>query len=170
MSTSSFASVELAIVTLLRSVLPSGVEITTLSPAQAGKLKLKPGRPGRVNVAFVRIELEQSLRNVPARPDSPRATPPKPVFGLSYLISAYAGLDATKEGGVPHLLECALRAFFRQPVQTVAVTDSAGVTTQTQITLLIQELTFDQLTGLWSALQTELQPSVVCLARPVPIG
>ena len=155
---------------LLRADAPPGVEVTTLSPVRAGEFKPKPGRSGRINVALVGIALEKSLRNVPGRSDSPAPKQPNAVFNLSYLISAYAGLDATAEGGVPHLLECAIRALFRQPVLTVAVTDAAGVKAENRITLQLQELPFDQLTALWTALQTNLQPSVVCLARPVTVG
>jgi hypothetical protein len=116
-----------------------------------------------------RIEPQPATRNVPSRPGSRDQNQPKPAFELSHLISAYSGLDATAEGGTPHLLECAVRALLRQPVQMVAMTDAAGVTTERQITLLVEQLPLDQLTGLWTALQAELQPSVICLARPVAV-
>lgn len=170
MNTSSFAAVELAIVKLLRAGVPPGVQVTTLSPAQAGAWKVKPGQPGRVNVALFRMEMNSSARNVPRRSGSPTSSPPPAAFELSYLVSASAGLDAIAEGGVPHLLECVVRALLRQPVQMLAMADAAGVTTETPITLVVQELSLEQWTGLWTALQTKLQPAVVCLARPVTLG
>lgn len=169
MNTSSFAAVELAIVKLLRAEVPPGVQVTTRSPAQAGEWKVKPGQPGRINVALIRVELNSSPRNLPNPPASSAPMPPPAAFDLSYLISAQAGAEATVEGGVPHLLECAGRALLRQPVLGLLMTDAAGMTMETPVALLVQELSWEQWIGLWRALQTKMQPAVICLARPVPL-
>ena len=170
MSRSSFATVQLAIVNLLRSGMPPGVEVTTLSPKQAGTIKGKQSQQGRVNVALFRVEMDQTLRNIPARRNQPGRDQPKTNVQLSYLISANATTDPTAGGGAPHLLECAIRVLVAQPMQLLTVADEAGVKTELQITLTIQPLSLAELTALWTAMQTGLQPSVVCLAKPVMVG
>jgi hypothetical protein len=170
MSRSSFAPVGLAIVNLLRSGMPPGVEVTTLSPKQAGIMKTKQGRQGRVNVALFRVEMDPSPPNVPARPSQPGRDQPKANVQLSYLISANATTDPAADGGAPHLLECAIRVLVAQPVQLLSVTDAAGVKTGMQITLTIQPFSLAEMTALWTAMQTGLQASIVCLAKPVMVG
>ncbi len=170
MNTSIFAAVELALIKALLTELPPRVEVTTLSPAAAAKFKARLAQTGWVNVTLLRVAADAAMRNAPARLAPAGTIQPRAAFDLSYLISAYAGVDATANGGAPHLLECVVRALIRQPIQTVSIADAAGTTTDAQITLQVQDLTFDQMNGLWTALGTELQPAIVCLARPVMVG
>ena len=169
MTNSSFAVVELALTLLLRSAVPAGVEVTTLPPKLAAGFKSKKGLTGRVNVALCRVDVSQASRNLLERPDRSGRIQPKSAFALSYLISAYSATEAAPMGGTTELLECVLRGLIAQPMLSLPATAGASADVQENIRVMIQTLSLEDWTSLWTALQTELRPGVVCLVDPVVV-
>ena len=72
-------------------------------------------------------------------------------------------------GGTTELLECVLRGLIAQPMLPLPATAGSSVDVQENIGVVFQMLSLEDWTSLWTALQTELRPALVCLVDPVVI-
>ena len=73
---SNIAATTLALQKLVQTAMPPSVEVTTLTPALAGKFTAKTRSLARVNLALLRISESALVRNIPpARPGSGRFAP-----------------------------------------------------------------------------------------------
>ena len=165
---SNIAATTLALQKLVQTAMPPSVEVTTLTPALAGKFTAKTRSLARVNLALLRISESALVRNLPpARPGSGQLEPPVLPLDLHYLVTAYGTAGPAEEHSVERLLEAVLRVVGRHPILTPAELQAAlpDSTAPGNVSLALESLPPSELLNLFANCRAQWRPALTYLAR-----
>ena len=165
---STIAAVTIALRNLVRAAVPAKVEVSTLPPAQAEKFRTRTSRLARVNVVFIQISTDATVRDPlpPHRDPLAVGEPPARSMVLRYLITVYGTASPEEEQSTERLIEAAYAAIHRKPVLTSAdlvsaLPGAAGIGATVTSRIIEEVLPFVDLASLFSAMNAEYRPSLV---------
>ncbi|NOY64093.1 MAG: DUF4255 domain-containing protein [Nitrospirae bacterium] len=139
-------------------------DITFKSPYE---IKEDSGSPNKVSIFLYHIEDNRYMRNLePERVDDSTLKMPPVTLDLYYLITPYSD-DKTQE---KIILGKVIQIFHDNAVLTGSVLQGALSGTDTELKLLFNPLSIDDMTKLWSAFQdVPYRLSVTYMVTPVRI-
>jgi hypothetical protein len=162
-----------------------GIPNITVSAEPPDRIEINNVSPDRINLFLFQATENQGWRNVdfPSRnPNGDRISNPPLALDLSYLLTAYgsAGLHAEALLGYAMFVLHEMPIFTRDAIRNVSITPPAapllaGLTSSEladqieQIKIVPQVMSVEEISKIWSALQSQYRPTAVYKASVVLI-
>jgi hypothetical protein len=138
--------------------LSPAVPVTILAPDEGGG-------PQRINLFLYKVQENAQLRNLEwqASPSIPGELVPPPLsLNLYYLVTAYAGNDASLGNVTRHeILGEAMRVFHENPVVPDGYLAGDLADGREQLKVLLNVLDVEELSRMWSTFSQPFRPSVL---------